>query len=389
MAVCGIVAIVSRPSQRPTPEPSALLAGLDRALALLGDPAVVADAVAAVDAELRGLPGVLALTDRPELVTAIAARLDQLDIYAAEVEAALADDRAALDADDLERASTASIRLRDVLWAIRSDRLRTADAVAALAGRGASVATRAGYLAIQQALSAIDRMEVRGRDSAGLHVFVWDNSLDLDPRGDPTLATEFAERSGDQLFQARAVRSVGGPAGSVLSFVYKAAAEIGELGDNTAALRSQITGDDLLRRALSSPSAEISVLGHTRWASVGIISEPNAHPVNSDELALAGPGLGGAQETEGLGARRRSRPGRMSSGCSTATSTTTPISRRPTDCASPGRSPPTPKSSRPSSPATRRSPATTATASSRPSVAPSPASRGRSPSARPRLHARS
>ncbi len=300
MAVCGIVAIVSRPSQRPTPEPSALLAGLDRALALLGDPAVVADAVAAVDAELRGLPGVLALTDRPELVTAIAARLDQLDIYAAEVEAALADDRAALDADDLERASTASIRLRDVLWAIRSDRLRTADAVAALAGRGASVATRAGYLAIQQALSAIDRMEVRGRDSAGLHVFVWDNSLDLDPRGDPTLATEFAERSGDQLFQARAVRSVGGPAGSVLSFVYKAAAEIGELGDNTAALRSQITRDDLLRRALSSPSAEVSVLGHTRWASVGIISEPNAHPVNSDELALAGPGLGGAQETEGL-----------------------------------------------------------------------------------------
>jgi len=34
--------------------------------------------------------------------------------------------------------------------------------------------------------------------------------------------------------------------GGHLSFVYKAAAEIGELGDNTKALRAAITGDVLL-----------------------------------------------------------------------------------------------------------------------------------------------
>jgi len=69
----------------------------------------------------------------------------------------------------------------------------------------------------------------------------------------------------------------------VLSFVYKAAAEIGELGDNTAAIRAAVADDHLLRLALSDERAEVAVLGHTRWASVGIISEPNAHPVNSEE----------------------------------------------------------------------------------------------------------
>jgi glucosamine--fructose-6-phosphate aminotransferase (isomerizing) len=69
-----------------------------------------------------------------------------------------------------------------------------------------------------------------------------------------------------------------------LSFVYKAAAEIGELGDNTQALRAQIRADALLRQALAADTAEVVVLGHTRWASVGIISQPNAHPLNSEEL---------------------------------------------------------------------------------------------------------
>jgi glucosamine--fructose-6-phosphate aminotransferase (isomerizing) len=77
--------------------------------------------------------------------------------------------------------------------------------------------------------------------------------------------------------------------------VYKAAAEIGELGDNTAALRAAIRADDVLHLAVSADAAQVVVLAHTRWASVGIISEANAHPVNSEELDQAdGPYVVGA-----------------------------------------------------------------------------------------------
>jgi len=133
---------------------------------------------------------------------------------------------------------------------------------------------------VHQALSALDRLEVRGRDSAGLHLFVSDHGLDLDA---PEVAAEIAGRSADNLFTDSSVRVVDGR----LGFVYKVAAEIGELGDNTASLRNSIRQDDLLRKALDNDTAEVVVLGHTRWASVGIISEPNAHPVNSEQVGVA------------------------------------------------------------------------------------------------------
>ncbi len=148
-------------------------------------------------------------------------------------------------------------------------------------GATRGVAALAGYLSIQQALSAIDRMEVRGRDSAGIHVFVRGHGLDAD---DPALRAVLKGRDRDPLFQSGAARLAGG----ALSIVYKAAAEIGELGDNTAAMRTAIVADDLLRLALAADGAEVAVLGHTRWASVGIISEPNAHPVSSDEVEQRG-----------------------------------------------------------------------------------------------------
>ncbi|RLE21338.1 MAG: glucosamine-6-phosphate synthase, partial [Actinobacteria bacterium] len=276
--MCGIIGVISRPPTRSTPTSNEILAGLDAALEASPDITESAHHVSGVDALLRGLPGVLALTDQVDLVAALIARLDQLDSFAADAEAQLDVNNAGLPPEQLEKANAELIALRDALWAIRNDRLRTAREVSALAGVDAEPSMLGGYLAVQQAFSAIDRLEVRGRDSAGLHLFVWGHDI-----GSDALGVLLAGRDQDPLFQSGSASAIDGD-GACLSFVYKAAAEIGELGDNTAALRRTLGADALLRRALQSPGARLAVLGHTRWASVGIIGEPNTHPLNSLEL---------------------------------------------------------------------------------------------------------
>ena len=84
-----------------------------------------------------------------------------------------------------------------------------------------------GWWAIQVALASLDRLEVRGRDSAGLHVLVAGHGLDLaDPSGAGRCSTDAAADPAVRLRRGAYAR----PAAS--AFVYKAAAEIGELGDN-------------------------------------------------------------------------------------------------------------------------------------------------------------
>lgn len=298
--MCGIIGVVRRPATRATPQPEEILdllgaavAGLDGFDGAPSDPAARLDALIATatglegaDRLLSGTPGVTCLLQHRSLGAEAGALVETVTDRLVAIERELDAGADGLAPEHLEAVNAALIRVKDAAWAVQRDRLPTAEKVRSLAGTDAGRSAIEAFTSVQQALSALDRLEVRGRDSAGLHLLVTGHGLDL---ASPAVASLLGEREGDHLFETLAVRAAAGHDGtSVLSFVYKAAAEIGELGDNTAALRAAIESDELLHLAVQADAARVLVLGHTRWASVGIISEANAHPLNSDEVGADG-----------------------------------------------------------------------------------------------------
>ncbi len=143
---------------------------------------------------------------------------------------------------------------------------------------------------INSVLNSIDRIEVRGRDSAGISLmFVFEkkefksfhNALENEK-----LHEEFQERSNQDVLVNNCIsirESTGENGKAVVSvaIIYKIAAEIGSLGDNISFLRSQIINDAVLHTLVKFPVLYHTVTAHTRWASVGAITEPNCHPVDN------------------------------------------------------------------------------------------------------------
>ena len=292
--MCGIIAVLRRTSRRQPPTPERLLSLLGDAERSLGkgvDADSLADcamALVGLDQELKGVPGLWSLLQHGGTARDLRDRLQALQATVAAFERSL-DKTAIADApdDSVEMTNQALVRIKDALWAVQRDRLPHAAAVLDLGnGEIPHQAAAAAFSSLQTTLSALDRLEVRGRDSAGVSVIV--SGIDADG---PALRALRTGRDADPLFQDSSVRLADG----CLNFVYKHAAEIGELGDNVRRLRASIRADKLLQAALREATAEALVLGHTRWASVGIISEPNAHPLNQEEVgAGAGPYVIGA-----------------------------------------------------------------------------------------------
>jgi glutamine---fructose-6-phosphate transaminase (isomerizing) len=191
--------------------------------------------------------------------------------------------------DQLERTQE---RLADYAWQIQNEVLGMVEKVAALMPKPLESLNESQHFlawSVESVMQSIDKLEVRGRDSAGISMVMslqgTDYPGDLLP---PLLAQQLAQlQTADEVgeHQIRVGQDASGA--WTMRAIYKVANLVGRLGDNGQALRAAIHADPILW-AVGARLAQINVISHTRWASNGIINIPNCHPVDGRTFAIDG-----------------------------------------------------------------------------------------------------
>jgi len=227
---------------------------------------------------------------------AIAAISRRLDAVIADEQDQLSRRMGSLDPLQAEVMSGRIENLLDIGWSLTHEILGNIARIQELFHPGSPPPTLSAltiFKEINSVLNSIDRLEVRGRDSAGLSLM-----LSLDPAEFKRFREQIERRNLLDGFEQRCRQDVlvnGGiclrqeadaPAGApvTITLTYKVAAEIGRLGDNIRYLRGRIRADEILQELIRFPNSGHTVLSHTRWASVGAITEANCHPVDNSTL---------------------------------------------------------------------------------------------------------
>ncbi|HQI01577.1 MAG TPA: SIS domain-containing protein, partial [Deltaproteobacteria bacterium] len=189
---------------------------------------------------------------------------------------------------DMEVLLKSLVHLKDISWGLREDVLKNLGKIMDLTGRDTVLSSGEfeKYQRINFTLNALDRLEVRGRDSCGIQVaFRFGNPREIKKLVDKIKAADlyetFLKRCTPGDLWDRSIHI----SPDCLSFTYKTALITGNLGDNTRALRKSIRSDPLIHLVVEHAPDSQMYLSHTRWASVGAINEANCHPVNSFSLS--------------------------------------------------------------------------------------------------------
>jgi len=182
--------------------------------------------------------------------------------------------------------------LKDAAWALEKDILANVEKTTYLAGPAHKSLSGEGlgiYWRINLLLNSLDRIEIRGRDSAGIEVSLRPESLETiiqtlkaDGRYDDLLRRTVP---GDLVDGAITLSGPSPGADPLVTFTYKRASVTGALGENTRHLRDRIRSDGILRTCIMGGAGRETLIAHTRWASVGAINVENCHPVNNFTLA--------------------------------------------------------------------------------------------------------
>ncbi len=259
------------------------------------DPPIGEEGIAALSREvlrLRRRSAFLTLFSDPaarDRARDLASRIGE----AAEREAHLFREHAGrLPGAEAERASERIERLRDIAWWLKAEMLNNIGRVEALAASFPEPPPAEGLLALRDVnavLNSIDRMEVRGRDSAGVSLLFSLSGAEFGRFEEELrrrrLEAQFAARSGREPLLHGGIRLHRAGDQVAAALTYKVAREIGSLGDNIDFLRREIASDRVLHALLARPARFFTVNAHTRWASVGAITEANCHPVDNGTAA--------------------------------------------------------------------------------------------------------
>jgi glucosamine--fructose-6-phosphate aminotransferase (isomerizing) len=191
-------------------------------------------------------------------------------------------------------------KLKDVAWCLKAETIDNIDRVRKLLNASDPVPSAEMvkiFRNLNTVLNSIDRLEVRGRDSAGISLLFL-----MAPEIYKGLQTAWKEAGLAEELQTRIKKSVLGnrsisihrPDGGLVGvgITYKVAAEIGSLGDNVRSLRREIAQDSILHLIARHPHRYHTVSAHTRWASVGAITIANCHPVDNATSERGGDGKG-------------------------------------------------------------------------------------------------